>query len=326
MGQKLEQWIAVLNGAVGDHLAKSNNGLATEMSVVHAGQAISVANLCAQLKSPSERVVLFVHGLMSTEAVWQFQGGGDYGSRLVEDLGVSAIHVRYNSGRAIPDNGEEFARLLTELIQHYPRTVKDISLIGYSMGGLVIRSACQYANASTSDDVHAALALVQRAIYVGTPHRGAPMERAGRIVARILEATGDPYARLFADIANARSRGVKDLARGAQEWNHPVPLLASMKHFLAAGTLLGDSSVATWFGDAVVPLSSATDGQHAHRHLHLHRHMHPNDAPPERPATKHALASALPAHHVRVFPNVNHIEIARNEQVYTQLRTWMNEP
>jgi triacylglycerol lipase len=295
MGRKLEQCIAILNGAVGDHLARSHNGLATEMSLVARGVCFPASAVAAHLGGPPcPRVAIFVHGLMSTETIWAFANGTDYGSRLTEDLGVTAIHVRYNSGRAIPENGEALSLLLEQMLTHYPVPIEELMLLGYSMGGLVVRSACQAAR----ETERRWLEKVRRAIYVGTPHRGAPMERAGRVVARILLATGDPYARLFADIANARSRGVKDLGEGASAWTHPLPLLPSMAHYLAAGSLSGDPTLSRLFGDAIVPVASATDGHHAQ-------------------------ARALPADHVRVFPGLSHIDIAHDEAVYAQIRTWV---
>ena len=52
---------------------------------------------------------------------------------------------------------------------------------------------------------------MRRAIYVGTPHLGAPLERAGRTIAKVLRAIDDPYTRLVGELADLRSDGVKDL-------------------------------------------------------------------------------------------------------------------
>src|SRR5437667_154196 len=59
------------------------------------------------------------------------------------------------------------------------------------------------------------LPLVHRAIYVGTPHRGVPMERMGRALARVLNAVDDPYTRLAGQLAELRSAGIKDPADAA---------------------------------------------------------------------------------------------------------------
>src|ERR1700754_4061036 len=97
MGKKLEQAIAILNGAVGDHLARTNNGLATAMTWVDFGRPPAAS---------SARVVVLVHGLMCTEDIWTHADGEDYGTLLARDLGFSPRYVRYNTGLAIADNGE----------------------------------------------------------------------------------------------------------------------------------------------------------------------------------------------------------------------------
>ena len=192
--------------------------------------------------------------------------------------------------------------------------IEELILIGYSMGGLVLRSAC-HAGAT-----HGAawLPLVRRAIYIGTPHRGAPLERAGRLVAKLLQAIDDPYTKLIADIANLRSDGVKDLgdahlrqqdrAAGSSAglWlrdpRHPVPLLASMRHYLIAGSLWREPWLATLFGDAVVPVSSATDG-----------------------ACVGPSGVAFPPAHVRMVPGLGHVELARAPEVYAAIRAFCED-
>ena len=166
---------------------------------------------------------------------------------LQRDVGFTPLYLRYNSGLPIPDNGADFSQVLTQLVAAWPTAVTELLLVGYSMGGLVVRSACHVAALQALPW----LGLVKRAIYVGTPHRGAPMERAGRVLAKVLHAVDDPYTRLFAQVANLRSDGVKDLGdadlteedRASRNWtaltdkNHPVPLLASIRHQLIAGSV-----------------------------------------------------------------------------------------
>ena len=184
-------------------------------------------------------------------------------------------------------------------------------LLGYSMGGLVVRSACHVA--ATSEGRW--LPLVKRIVYVGTPHRGAPLERAGRVVTKLLASIPDPYTRLIADIANLRSDGVKDLGdselrhedrarrRASFSLNdaeHPVPLLPGIRHYLVAGTLSADPTLASLFGDAVVPLGSATNG------------LDPRAASP-----------ALPPDHVEVVAGVDHLAIAHHPDVYATIRSFL---
>ena len=296
VGQKLERSLAILNGVLGDHLARTGNGLATALSFVRAGAPLAVdrTGLASAFVSPSPKIAVLVHGLMCTEQCWTMEDGTDYGSLLERDLGVTPLYVRYNSGRASADNGAALADLLEELVHAYPGSIEEIIPIGFSMGGLVVRSACHAAQ----ERRHTWLSRVRRAIYIGTPHGGAPLERAGRFLMRTLRSVPDPYTRLIADIGDLRSIGLRNLG----EASHPVPLLPQIQHYLAAGTLAGDPWLALWFGDALVPLSSATAG-----------------------ACRDARTASLPPDHVKIFPAFAHLRLARDPAVYAQVRRWCEE-
>src|SRR5262249_28726245 len=144
MTTRLDEALAVLNGAVGDMLARTGNGLQLEMGLVRPGQALALEREALALAHPeaTSRVVVLVHGLMCTESIWTLPDASDYGSLLARDLGYTPLYVRYNSGRAIADNGALLSRLLATLHEQYPLPLEEIVLLGYSMGGLVIRSAC----------------------------------------------------------------------------------------------------------------------------------------------------------------------------------------
>ncbi len=273
MGEKLELAIAILNGAVGDYLAKTGNGLRTEMSLTRSGVIVPAerAALASAISAPSPHVVVFLHGLMCTESIWNYPGtSSGYPELLERDRAVTSVAVRYNSGLSIPDNGARFDALLRLLVEAYPVPITTITIVGYSMGGLVARAAF---HAAATAEASPWLPLVERAIYVGTPHRGAPLERVGRAVTKLLEAIPDPTTRLVGEIAALRSSGVKDLGDAdvrpedaARERTslrltsaeHPVPLLDGMHHHLIVGTLTRDGSFPELFGDAIVPVSSAS--------------------------------------------------------------------
>lgn len=314
MGKKLDTALGVLNAVVGDYLARTGNGLATELSFVRDGEPLPVerAALARAYPAATKRVVVLLHGLGNTESAFELAGGGDYGSMLAEDLGFTPLYVRYNSGLSIPDNGAAFARLLERFVDAYPAPIEEILPLGYSMGGLVVRSACHEAVAAR----HRWLPLVRRAIYVGTPHRGSPIERGGRVLARVLESIPDPYVRLVADIANLRSDGVKDLGDAELRHEdrarrrptlsltdpaHPVPLLPGIRHYLIAGTLVGEPLVADLFGDAVVPLASATGGEARG-------------------------SAALPPEHIKVLAGIDHVSIAHHPDVYPHVRAFAEGP
>lgn len=321
MGNKLDMTLAILNGLVGDHLARTNNALATELAFVHEGREVPVEReaLAKVIPSPKRCVAVFVHGLMCTETVWRFADGQtDYGTLLEADHGYTALRVRYNSGRPIADNGAALEAALERLVAQYPGEIDELLLVGFSMGGLVIRSACHVAAvvAEARGERARWLDRVKRIIYVGTPHRGAPLERAGRVLVRLLRVVPDPYTRLIADIADIRSGGLKDLGDAdltheARELSrltprfalrdprHPVPLLPAIQHYLAAGTLLPDPRLALWFGDVLVPVHSATA---------------------DSVVDKSGLV--LPPEHVAIFEGYSHVRLAHDPSVYERIRAW----
>lgn len=315
MGKKLELAIAILNGAVGDHLARTGNGLATEMTCIADGRPLPMTReaIAAAHPNATPRIAVLVHGLMCTEDIWLHPDGMDYGSMLARDHGYTPFYVRYNSGLPIAENGVAFAALLEQLAVAYPVPIEEIVPIGYSMGGLVIRSACHIASVA-GEGPHPWLPLVRRIMYVGTPHQGAPMERIGRVVAKVLRAVDDPYAQLAAQLADLRSDGVKDLGDAdlrhedrarrvhkisLRDPRHPVPLLPDIKHYLVAGSLSTDVRLASVFGDSIVPLASATDG-----------------------GCVDAATFALPPSHVKIVSGASHVTLPHSLEVYEHLRLW----
>src|SRR6185436_11493870 len=89
--------------------------------------------------------VVFVHGLCNSELDWQTPAHRRLVTEL-RDAGRMVAWLRYNSGRAIHENGCELADLL-EARSGVAGAETPIALVGHSMGGLVIRSACQEAAA-----------------------------------------------------------------------------------------------------------------------------------------------------------------------------------
>src|SRR5690606_14178182 len=106
----------------------------------------------------------------------------NYGALLEAELGFSVLYVRYNSGLRIATNGRKLAQLLADVVSAYPVPLEEIVLIGHSMGGLVSRSAAHYAS-------ELELSWVQRLshlICLGSPHHGAPLEKAGNLLTSVL--------------------------------------------------------------------------------------------------------------------------------------------
>ena len=170
MATKLDEALAVLNGAVGDMLARTGNGLQLEMGLVRGGRPVPIEREALARACPdvTGRVVVLVHGLMCTESIWTLPDASDYGSLLARD--------------------------------------------------------------------------------------------------------------------------------------HPVPLLPEIQHFLVAGSLSRDPLVTRVFGDALVPVASATDG-----------------------ACTNAATRALPPSHIRFRPGLGHLALAHHPTVYEDIRGFLEE-
>src|SRR5262249_62204307 len=103
MTTRLDEALAVLNGAVGDMLARTRNGLQLEMGLVRHGQPLAIEREALAHAHPraTNRVVVLVHWLMCTESIWTLPDASDYGSLLPRHPGYTPVHGRYNSERAV---------------------------------------------------------------------------------------------------------------------------------------------------------------------------------------------------------------------------------
>ena len=280
-----------LNGCFGDYLNGKNNGLAIDMAFYRDNRPLEMtpAALGAAWPTPSGKLCVLVHGLCCNEWSWDFPGhpAATYGSALHRDLGYTPLLLRYNTGLPIPYNGQLLDALLERLLAAYPVAVDDLVLIGHSMGGLVLRAACHYGAAREA----AWVARVSKVFYLGTPHEGAGLEQFAHLMTKMLHAVPHPVSTLVGDIANQRSQGIKDLRHGtlleAGEFTASVPWLASARHYLIAGTLTDDPAhlAAQLFGDGLVQ-------------------------PPQA------------GENVKLFPGVDHMQLAHDDAVYEQIKHW----
>jgi hypothetical protein len=268
---------AAVNGAVGDHLVNAVSPLAVRMSLRCNGRDVRCdrEGLAAAYPDALPRVAVFVHGLCHDENAWTPPADAVTGSarpshpeRLATDTGLTSVVLRYNTGRHVSQNGAELAHLLSELCAAWPVPLTDLVLIGHSMGGLVIRSAC--AEAGRSDAVWPS--STRLVVTLGTPHTGAPLEQFAAATARQLDRV--EVTRGLARLFHARSSGIKDLRRGytsAAEWSgcdqdscphdHRVatPPLDSADHLVVASTVTRDPRhpVGRAVGDILVRTGSA---------------------------------------------------------------------
>jgi hypothetical protein len=264
-----EALMAALNGVLGDQMAEAGNPLATAMTLRMNGQAITPRMLKNQ--PVTGKVLLLVHGLCMNDLQWNWQGH-DHGVQLADALGCTPVYVRYNTGRHVSANAKELAAQLEQLIAQWPQPVEELSILVHSMGGLVTRSAFDLARAAG----HVWPGKLKNIVFLGTPHHGAPLERAGNWVDVILGST--PYSRPFGKLAQIRSAGITDLRYGLlreEDWagkdrfrrssdtRIPMPLPDGVQCFTVAATLAGKSSLLAerLVGDGLVPLNSAL-GKH----------------------------------------------------------------
>lgn len=310
-----DRLLGALNGAFGHRFASEGSPLALRMTVRVRGADVALhpAALRRAFPLPSGRVAVLVHGLCMTDAAWELGGDEDayYARRLHRDLDYDVVSIRYNSGRRIPTNGAELATLLERLVAAWPGGVRDLALIGHSMGGLVCRSAC----AVGAETGHGWIDPLNDVVTLGAPHLGANLERAA---ATAQWAAGLlPETRLVADLLDLRSDGVLDLRDGAivpgdlplpvDRWpwgerGTHVPLLQGVRHHAVGTTVARDPEswlAANVLGDLLVTPDSAASRARGERRL------------------------AFEDDDVVVLGGVDHFALLHHPAVYAHVRRWL---
>ncbi|MCM2295609.1 alpha/beta hydrolase [Rhodoferax sp.] len=266
--------LAALNGVMGDRLQAHANPLATPMTLRCNNKMLTRAEPLTTTEVTG-KVLIVIHGLCMNDRQWTSQHAGlpvNHAETLGAALGYTPVYVRYNSGLHVSENGHLLAQQLDDLVHGWPVPVTELSVLAHSMGGLVARSALF---AASQAGMHWP-GLLKNIVFLGTPHHGSPLERAGNWVDVILGST--PYSRPFAKLGQLRSAGITDLRYGHvldADWQgHDrfrrkpdsrvhLPLPVGVACFtVAATTAAKRSRVADrLLGDGLVPLHSAL-GQH----------------------------------------------------------------
>jgi pimeloyl-ACP methyl ester carboxylesterase len=307
-----EAALAALNGVLGDYLAASKNPLAITMGLRRDGHLLPIEAqaLAAALPQAGGKLVVLVHGLCMNDLQWNRQGH-DHGAALARDLGYTPVYLHYNSGLHVSVNGRAFADLLDAMLRVWPVQPAELAIIGHSMGGLVARSACHYAAAAR----HEWLRCLEKLVFLGTPHHGAPLERGGNVVDMLLGISR--YTAPFARLGKVRSAGITDLRYGNlvdEDWEgrdryersgdvrRAVPLPKDAACFTIAATTgkqAGDLSDRL-LGDGIVPLASA-----------LGRHEEPR------------LALTFSESRQWIGYRMNHLDLLSRREVYAQINRWL---
>jgi hypothetical protein len=314
-----EAVVAAINGVVGDHLQASGNPLAIPMRFRRHAQPLPLRDkeLGTHIPDATGKLLVLVHGLCMNDLQWNY-AGHDHGEALRADLGYTPAYLHYNTGRHISSNGREFAGALERLVQAWPVPLEEIVLLCHSMGGLVARSALDQALANGL----AWSKLPIRLVFLGTPHHGAPLERAGSWVDMLIGVS--PYSAPFVRLGKIRSAGIQDLRHGNlrdADWQEgdgnrdgnsladgrtPMPLPGQVQAYAMAACRQEQSEGAnldSLAGDGLVPLASAL-GRHPHRGFDLR----------------------IPKSRQWVEYGINHLEILGSQAAYQRIRRWLRKP
>ena len=303
--------LAALNGVLGDHLATRNNPLAIPMQFRRNGVPLTMGDqaFSQSVRQSDGKIALMVHGSCMNDLLWN-RRGHDHGAALARDLGYLPVYLHYNTGLHISQNGREFADLIEVFIKQLPQPI-ELVIIAHSMGGLVSRSAYHYGKIAG----HSWLNHLLKIVFLGTPHHGAPLERAGNWIDIILEIS--PYSAPFSRLGKIRSAGVTDLRYGNildEDWkgrdrfeysrDHriAVPLPDGLQCYTIAATTSKDSSILgdQLIGDGLVTLNSAL-GHHKNADLNL----------------------LFPETHQWVARDMNHLDLLNQPEVYETIKQWL---
>ena len=309
-----EAVLAALNGVIGDRLVASNNSFAIPMTIRYKDEALNWESL-PPMPEATGKIILLVHGLCMNDLWRHAKHKGhelDHGDSLASALGYTPVYLHYNSGLHTSLNGRELSAQLEQLVRHWPTPVEELSVVAYSMGGLLTRSAFHYAK---EENLHWPSHL-KNIVFLGTPHHGTSLEQLGNWLDAFLGSM--PYTRPFTRLAQLRSAGITDLRYGHvldEDWHghdrfhrrpdgrQLVALPEGVACYTVAASLADKLSTLSnrLLGDGLVPLHSAL-GHHkkAQRKLLFANESH------------------------RIFYQMDHMELLHSPKVIRQIKRWLS--
>jgi hypothetical protein len=286
---------AVVNGLIGDRLARERPRLAVPLAVRRDGRDVEPvrAALAAAHPAATPRVAVLLHGLSESEHSFdrhREELGRTYADTLV-DLGWTPVLLRANTGLAVRENGVALSALLQHLVDEWPVEVERVALVGHSMGGLILRAACVVA----TGEERPWTARVTDMVTLGTPHLGAPLAGGVGTGARALARL--PETAAFGRILDQRSVGVHDLVEGLAD---DVPPLPHARYHLVSATLSSSPRhpVGRFLGDMLVRQPSAYGRSRRHPGL-------------------------FPGADELHLPRAGHFDLLNHPAVHDALRTWL---
>lgn len=310
--EKSEAIRSVLNGVIGDYLVENKNPLQIKMQFRFQSKAIYLnkKNLKETFPAINRKILLMVHGSCMNDTQWT-RKEHNHGTKLAEELDLTPIFLNYNSGLHISTNGQELCELLEELAKNWPVPVEELIILSHSMGGLVSRSAVYYAKQQKKSWTK----HLKKLVFLGTPHHGAPLEKAGNVLDVVLESI--PYAKPFARLGKIRSAGVTDLRYGNivnEDWQdrdrfemqgdqrQNIPLPKKIACYSIAGVTSKDtaSKASKILGDNMVSVESAL-GQHKEPLKNLN----------------------FKEEHIFIAYENTHLDLLSSPEVYSKIKGWM---
>ena len=286
--READRMVAIAASLWGDTSDARFDRLATAMSARDAAGHL-VYPWDGSLEMATPRLVVLMHGLSQMDDCWAGTDGLLEHLEAVPDL--TAITLRYNAAMPIASNGEHLDAMLADLTNRWPVPLESISLVGYSMGGVVAHHAV--AAAERRDTPW--LAFVDDVISIGSPHGGSRIETA--VTAATMALRLAQHTRPLADFFDSRSSGIKDLHTSIEAQDVPGASTRARYHFIAGGITQNPTNpVSIIAGDLVVHPASAMGPAH-----------------PARGSD-------------RLLGGVHHLELVRHPAVVHQVLTWLIDP
>ena len=307
LSNPLKQTVNIINGVIGDHLIAQKSPLAVPMIIYDRyGQPLG--------NKLSGRIVLLCHGLCLSYLSWHPCEDDSLGENIaLAQPKTTVLYLDYNTGKRISQNGRRLSHVMKQLLEENP-DITQIDLVGYSMGGLVARSALFYAE---QEGLHW-LDRVGNLVTIGSPHQGALLERTGYYILDIVGKV--PFAASLSKMGNIRSAGIIDLRHGSirdedwkylkdrdvlpEEFRHPTKLPRHIRTYFIAGSMVEgvyDSKATNLVGDGLVTIESA---------LGEAGELHTLYVPEGRKA---------------IFYGVNHLNLMYDRRIHYQIIEWLKD-
>lgn len=320
--------LSAINGVIGDYLYTQQSPLSIAMTFRQHGNDIELDALARHIAESEGKLLIMVHGLCMNDVQWR-QSEHDHGYHLANDLSCTTVYLHYNTSRHIYQNGMEFNALFGKLANQFHSLQSqhslDISVVAHSMGGLVTKSALYYAKAALSEAAAIAEVAEEKAqwaeylkkiVFLGTPHHGAPLEKAGNWVDLFLGM--HHFTAPLTRITQIRSAGIADLRHGyivesdthserrfdfASDQRKPIPLPDGVECYAIATTSSASPNAINkhLVGDGLVPLNSAL-GIHENEAFNL------NFKPENQ----------------WVGNNISHLGLLGNRTIYDVIHRWLS--